>query len=50
MDTKAIVSSSTMDPHIARNMRPPEIETIVELLQAAFPENEKIKQGVLPLL
>ena len=39
-----------MDPHVARNMRPPEIETIVELLQSAFPENEKIKQGVIPLL
>ena len=50
MDTRAIVSSNTMDPHVARNMRPPEIETIVELLQTAFPENEKIKQGVLPLL
>ena len=39
-----------MDPHVARNLRPPEIETIVELLQSAFPENEKIKQGVIPLL
>ena len=50
MDTRAIVSNNTMDPHVARNLRPPKIETIVELLQSAFPENEKIKQGVLPLL
>ena len=39
-----------MDPHVARNLRPPEIDTLVELLQSAFPENEKIKKGVIPLL
>ena len=39
-----------MDPHVARSLRAPEIDTLVELLQTAFPENEKIKTGVLPLL
>ena len=39
-----------MDPHIACNLRAPEIETLVELLQASFPENDKIQQGVAPLL
>ena len=28
----------------------PEIDTLVELLQSAFPENERIKKGVIPLL
>ena len=50
MNSRAIVSNNIMDPHVAINLRPPEIETIVELLQSVFPENEKIKQGVLPLL
>ena len=39
-----------MDPHVARNLRPPEIDTLVELFQSAFPENEKIKKGLIPLL
>ena len=39
-----------MDPHLARNMRPPELDSVIELLQQAFPENEEIKKGVLPLL
>ena len=39
-----------MDPHVTRSLRAPEIDTLVELLQAAFPENEKIKTGVIPLL
>ena len=39
-----------MDPHVARSLRAPEIDTLVELLQTAFLENEKIKTGVIPLL
>ena len=39
-----------MDPHVTRSLRAPEIDTLVELLQTAFPENEKIKTGVIPLL
>ena len=40
----------TMDPNVTRSLRAPEIDTLVELLQTAFPENERIKTGVLPLL
>ena len=39
-----------MDPNIAKSLRAPEIDSLIELLQAAFPENEKIKTGVIPLL
>ena len=39
-----------MDPNVTRSLRAPEIDTLVELLQTAFPENERIKTGVLPLL
>ena len=39
-----------MDPHVTRSLRAPEIDTLVELLQTAFPENERIKTGVIPLL
>ena len=39
-----------MDPNLARSIRAPEIDSLVELLQNAFPDNEQIKTGVLPLL
>ena len=39
-----------MDPNVARSLRAPEIDSLIELLQTAFPENEKIKTGVIPLL
>ena len=39
-----------MDPNLARSIRAPEIDSLVELLQSAFPDNEQIKSGVLPLL
>ena len=39
-----------MDPNIARSVRAPELDTVIELLQQAFPENEAISKGVLPLL
>ena len=39
-----------MDPHVARSLRAPEIDTLVKLLHTAFPENEKIKTGVILLL
>ena len=49
-DDSTTVSKIIMDPHVARNLRPPEIDTLVELLQSAFPDNEKIKKGLIPLL
>ena len=39
-----------MDPNVARSLRVPEIDSLIELLQTAFPENEKIKTGVISLL
>ena len=39
-----------MDPNVALSLRAPEIDSLIELLQTAFPENEKIKTGVIPLL
>ena len=39
-----------MDPNVARSLRAPEIYSLVELLQTAFPDNQQIKTGVLPLL
>ena len=39
-----------MDPNLARSIRAPEIDSVIELLQNAFPDNEQIKKGVLPLL
>ena len=49
-DNSTTVSKIIMDPHVARNLRPPEIDTLVELLQSAFPDNKKIKKGLIPLL
>ena len=39
-----------MDPHLARSVRAPEIDSVLEILQKAFPDNEEIKTGILPLL
>ena len=39
-----------MDPNLARSVRAPKIDSVIELLQKAFPDNEQIKTGILPLL
>ena len=39
-----------MDPHLAKSVRAPEIDSVLEILQKAFPDNEEIKTGILPLL
>ena len=39
-----------MDQNLARSIRAPEIDSDMKLLQNAFPDNEQIKTGVLPLL
>ena len=49
-DNTNVRNNPSMDPNLARSLRAPEIDSLVELLQTAFPDNQQIKTGVLPLL
>ena len=49
-ENTSVRNNPSMDPNLARSLRAPEIDSLVELLQTAFPDNQQIKTGVLPLL